>query len=203
MTLAEDMRAWCRGRMWLPRLLLWLGLAYVSIRLAGNPLYWSLFHPVNLAIHEGGHLLFGYFGEFIGAAGGTILQLLAPMASMIMFYRQRDYFAIAVCFVWLGINLCAVGVYMGDALKMELPLVTVGQESGVIKHDWAYLFGRMGLLRQAERIGWLTRGFGDVVMLAGLGLGAWLMKEMMGWGVKESKGFGGTWEINKGKGNEE
>jgi hypothetical protein len=183
--------------MWLPRLLLWLGLAYIGVRLALDPLYWSLFHPLDLAVHEGGHLLFGYFGELIGAAGGTILQVLAPVAAMVMFYRQRDYFAIAVCIVWLGINLSAVGVYMGDALRMELPLVTVGQEDGIVKHDWSYLFGRMGLLRQAEGIGWLTRGLGDVVMLAGLALAAWLMKEMMGWGGKKNSGVGGTWQMDR------
>jgi hypothetical protein len=32
----------------------------------------------NLVVHEGGHALFGYFGEFMKVAGGTILQLLVP-----------------------------------------------------------------------------------------------------------------------------
>jgi hypothetical protein len=31
---------------------------------------------VDLAIHEAGHPLFGIFGEFIGYAGGALMQLL-------------------------------------------------------------------------------------------------------------------------------
>jgi hypothetical protein len=158
--------------------LLWLFLAYVGVRLVANPRYWSLFNPLNLGIHEGGHLLFGYFGQFLGIAGGSILQLAAPIGAMAIFYRQRDYFAISVCFVWLGVNLYSVGVYQSDALRRELPLVTVGQVQGEIVHDWAYLLGRLGLLSSCSGIGWLTRRIGDLTMLLGLGLGAWLMWQM-------------------------
>src|SRR5438445_9119550 len=32
----------------------------------------------NLVVHEGGHLLFGWFGHTLGLWGGTILQWLEP-----------------------------------------------------------------------------------------------------------------------------
>jgi hypothetical protein len=114
---------------------------------------------------------------------------------MIVFLRQRDYFAISVCFVWLGVNLYSVGVYMADALRQQLPLVTVGQGHDNITHDWAYLFGRMGCLRSAEGIGWLTRRLGDVAMLTGLGGGLWLMWQMMGGGPRKGSNVSGTLEI--------
>ena len=34
---------------------------------------------VFVPIHEGGHLLFRFFGEFLAVAGGTILQLAVPL----------------------------------------------------------------------------------------------------------------------------
>ena len=33
----------------------------------------------NLVVHEGGHLLFGWFGPTLGLWGGTILQWLVPL----------------------------------------------------------------------------------------------------------------------------
>ena len=52
-------------------LLLWL--AYVAMRHVADPLYTSLFGSLNLGLHEGGHLLFGYLpGDFLAVAGGTL-----------------------------------------------------------------------------------------------------------------------------------
>jgi len=36
-----------------------------------------------------------------------------------MFFRQRDYFAIAFCLGWLSTNLVGVGFYMADANAMQ------------------------------------------------------------------------------------
>ncbi|MBV9144614.1 MAG: hypothetical protein JO065_01770, partial [Acidobacteria bacterium] len=38
----------------------------------------TLLDNVHLPIHEGGHLLFSYFGQTLQLWGGTILQLLVP-----------------------------------------------------------------------------------------------------------------------------
>ncbi|ABQ26637.1 hypothetical protein [Geotalea uraniireducens] len=38
----------------------------------------SFLDRVDLIVHEAGHLLFGYFGEFIMVIGGTVGQLLVP-----------------------------------------------------------------------------------------------------------------------------
>jgi len=48
--------------------------------------------------------------------GGSFWQLAAPLISAVMFFlRQRDYFAISVCFMWLGISLFRMALYMEDA----------------------------------------------------------------------------------------
>lgn len=178
---ALDARDWCNGRLWFVRLPLWIYLAYVGVQQFLDPVgYSSLFGGINLGIHEGGHLLFRFVGEFICVAGGTIAQLSAPLIAMFIFYKQRDYFGIAVAMGWLSTNLVGVGVYMADARDMALPLVTVGggSENQVVGHDWRYLFTKLGLLEQDKLIGMLTRGLGSLTMLAALALGAWLIWEM-------------------------
>ena len=57
-------------------------------------MYSSIFDGINLVIHEAGHLAFSYFGELLEIAGGTILQLMAPIVAAFAFYRQKDYFAV-------------------------------------------------------------------------------------------------------------
>jgi hypothetical protein len=177
--LRGDAILWCQGRSWKVRVPVLLLLAYYGVLQAVNPQAWTLFAGINLPIHEGGHLLFRLLGwEFLHAAGGTLLQLFAPIASAWMFSRQRDYFAIAFCLGWLSTNLVGTGVYMADAEALQLPLVTA-EGGGVAQHDWEYLFSTLGLLRRCEAIGWLTRQTGTLVMLAGLALGGWLLAKMV------------------------
>jgi hypothetical protein len=178
--LRNDAAEWCRGRNWIIRIPVWLMLAYFGVKQAIDPQAWTIFSGINLPIHEGGHLLFRALGwEFLHVAGGTLLQLFAPIASGVMFFKQRDYFAIAFCLGWLSTNLMSVGVYMADARALALPLVTAeGGGGGIIIHDWQYLFSRLGLLQQCEAIGWLTRQAGNLSMLAGLAVAGWLMYQM-------------------------
>lgn len=168
---------WCQGRWWHVRIPLLLYFGYVGVRQFGDAEYTSMFGAINLGIHEGGHLLLRSGGKFLHIFGGTFLQLLAPLASMIMFFRQRDYFAIAVCFGWLSTNFANIGTYMADAEKMILPLVTVG-DAKFVTHDWRYLLSQFGLLRQCEVLGGFTRGVGHVCMLFCLAAGAWLIWQM-------------------------
>jgi hypothetical protein len=123
-------------------------------------------------------LLFRSLGQFICVAGGTFLQLFAPIASMVMFLKQRDYFAIAICFGWLSTNIMGVSVYMADAEEMVLPLVTVGNHNGIVTHDWRFLLSKFGLMSHCEELGWLTRQAGNLSMLVCLGLGGWLLWQM-------------------------
>ena len=150
----EDAVDWCQGRHWLIRLPVWLMLAYFGGLQAINPHAGTLFSGINVPLHEGGHLLFRMFGwELLHVVGGTLLQLFAPVASALMFYRQRDYFAIAFCVGWFSTNLMSTGVYMADAEALQLPLVTAEGGGGSVIHDWEFLFSKFGLLRCCEAIG--------------------------------------------------
>ena len=138
--------AWCMERqLWLPRVLLLGYLVYVGLRTMQNPEYRSLFSGLTLVLHEAGHLAFAFFGQALSVAGGTLLQLAAPLgASYHLMRRQRDYFGLCVGLCWTSYSLWDVAVYMADARRMALPLIGFG--SGDPIHDWNYLLRRLGLL---------------------------------------------------------
>ena len=75
-------------------------------------------------------------------------------------------------------NLMNVSVYMADAWAMQLLLVSLGGGDEVI-HDWNWLFTKMGVLRQCEKIGWLTAQLGNLTMLACLASSGWLIWRML------------------------
>ncbi len=172
----DEVADWCEGRHWPGRALLLLWLAYVAVRHLGDTDYQSLFGGLNLGIHEGGHLLFSMFGEFLTVAGGTFAQLAAPVVSAGLFARQRDYFATAVSGCWLAMNLYGVATYMADAREMDLPLVTVG--GGEALHDWNTLLTDLHLLAWDTRLAALTRLLAFVVMWGSLAAGAWMIARM-------------------------
>jgi len=173
----HEASVWAEDKFAPLRLILWLVLLYVLLRHLGDPMYQSIFKPLNLGIHELGHLIFSPLGQFLAVAGGTIAQCLVPLISFFMFYRQRDFFAITVSFCWMGTNLFSVAVYMADARKMVLPLVTPfgGEE---IIHDWNYLLGKLGLLHSDTVLGELVRLSAILNMVIGLIFGAWLILKM-------------------------
>jgi hypothetical protein len=175
--LRHEVLTWCGGKRWWHwRLPFLLFFAYILVRHLASPDYQSIFKGLNLGIHELGHMVFGLLGEFIGVAGGTLLQCLVPIGSVFMFLRQRDFFAIAVCFGWLSTNLFDVATYAGDARAMELPLVSPGV--GDVIHDWNYLLGHPGLLQADQAIAFLFRVGAVLSMAICLVAGGWLLWRM-------------------------
>lgn len=120
------------------KLAVWLLLPYVA---------WLTFFyryhfidGVNLALHETGHLFFSFGGETLHFLGGTLGQLAFPVAFIVHFRRQQQYFESAICTLWLAESLMYTAEYLGDAKAMRLPLVGGGT------HDWNWLLSRWGLL---------------------------------------------------------
>ena len=87
----------------------------------------------------------------MGAAGGPLLQCLIPIISIGMFWCQEDYFGFAFSFGWLSPNLFNVSRYAGDAVAMELPLVSPFGGDEVI-HDWNYLLEKTHLIQYDLKI---------------------------------------------------
>ena len=53
---------------------------FVRIELVNHGCFRGLMDGVFVPIHEGGHLIFRVFGEFLCVAGGTFMQLFVPFA---------------------------------------------------------------------------------------------------------------------------
>jgi len=130
---------------------------------AGHLFQW--FDLVFVPIHEGGHLLFRFFGEWIAVAGGTFLQLFVPFALAVYFLFRRQVPGTAFCSFFFFEQFLPIGIYMADARRQELPLLTVGDSEDVI-HDWFYLFSHAGLLEHDTQIGATLRLLGWAGMLA-------------------------------------
>jgi len=123
-----------------------------------------LMDGVFVPIHEGGHLLFRMFGEFVSVAGGTILQLLVPILLGTYFLIHRQAQGVAFCFFFMFEQLLPISTYMADARAQELPLLTIGDAEYVI-HDWNYLFGKLGVLDQDIQIAGFLRFVGWLGMV--------------------------------------
>jgi hypothetical protein len=178
-TLKDDAIEWCKGKNWLLRLPLLLFFIYVLVRHLSDPMYTSVIGPLNLGIHEIGHFIFAFLGQFLGVAGGTILQLSVPVFAVFNFYRQRDFFAIALSFGWLSTNFFNVATYAADARRLELPLVSpFGGGEGVV-HDWEYLLSTMNLLNYDTFIAGIFKALGIISMLVCFAAGSWLLYRMI------------------------
>lgn len=178
---------WCEGRSWIPRAVLLLWLGWIGVRSVADPLYESWFGALNLGLHEAGHLLFSWLpGTFLMVAGGTLLQLGAPLISAALFWRQPDYFGVPVCGAWLATNLYNVATYMADARAMDLPLVTVG-EGGDVAHDWNYMLDALGLLSADATLAALARLAAFLTMWGSLAAGAWVLILMRRHSATESR----------------
>jgi len=151
-----------------PRVALVAWLLFFSLflyQLAHGSGFLLLMDGVFVPIHEGGHLLFRWFGEFVAIAGGTFLQLFAPLALATYFWFQRQSQGVAFCMFCLFEQFLPIATYMADARAQELPLLTVGDAEYVI-HDWNYLFTRLGVIDHDIQIASAVRFLGWIGMIA-------------------------------------
>ena len=117
---------------------------------------------VNLALHEGGHLVFGPFGQTMQVLGGTVGQLFFPVACAASFAQRKQTFEAAVCGVWAAESLMYTAQYLGDARAQLLPLV------GGHIHDWNYLLSEAGLLTRSQALGSAVHGVASLAAAASL-----------------------------------
>jgi hypothetical protein len=127
----------------------------------------------NLVVHEGGHLLFGWFGPTLGLWGGTLLQWMVPVLLAAYFFTQRQTTAFAFCSFFFFENWLYTATYMADARAMILPLVTTGDPDNV-EHDWNAIFSSLGVLQYDTTIAGVVRFLGWCGMLAVVGWLVWV-----------------------------
>ena len=126
---------------------------------------------VFLPIHEGGHLLFGWFGQALGVAGGTILQFFVPAALAAYFCLRRQISGTAFCLFCAFEQCLPTATYMADARIGQLDLVTVG-DADFVRNDWDVMLGGMGILQHDMQIAGFVRAIGWIGMFAVV---AWLV----------------------------
>ena len=118
---------------------------------------------LNLLLHEGGHYFFNFFGEWPGFLGGTIFQLLFPMAFALIFLYYRQKYESAFCGIWFGESMMYMAGYLADAQDQLLPLVGGGT------HDWNWMFSRMGVLEHCEGIALFFHVLASIIVLVSVG----------------------------------
>lgn len=162
--LGERMRAWATGRIWWWRALLFVALASQvprPLREQGEATLWS---GIIFGAHEFGHLFWAFAGEWMGIAGGSLTQLLVPIGAMALVWRGKDWFGVAVCGLFLATSLAELSWYIADARNEMLDLVSFSPDGAV--HDWNYLLGSMGWLKQDIALSRFVRFVAWCVLLA-------------------------------------
>lgn len=154
----------------LGRLALTLLLAVYGFVCLRSPGTYRWLDAVDLTIHETGHLLFAFGGETLHLLGGTILQLLMPLAFVLYFLREDDPHSASVPLWWVGQNCWNVSVYVSDARTQQLPLVGGGE------HDWAILLGSAGLLAWDQTLGHAIYLVGVALYAFAVGWGLWSLR---------------------------
>ena len=116
-----------------------------------NSRYMSLIDVTDFFIHELGHVLFWFFwNEFLAIAGWTLFQLIIPILLLIMFFTQKDYFAVALSFAWIWTNFFYISMYSSDAIRLNLPLVSMWAWETI--HDWNYMFHELWVILYTDLI---------------------------------------------------
>ncbi len=122
---------------------------------------WHFIDYINLIFHESGHIIFYPFGEFIGALGGTLMQIIIPLIFIIYFYKRKDKFSASIISFWLGQNFFNIYIYIKDAIVMELPLL--GGDS--VFHDWNYILSKLNILKYTENISYIFYIIGIIILI--------------------------------------
>ncbi|MFA6097729.1 MAG: hypothetical protein WC788_08985 [Candidatus Paceibacterota bacterium] len=122
---------------------------------------WTFLDNVDLIIHEAGHFIFGILGnEFLAVAGGTLLQILMPLAFVTYFFLTGQKFSGALTMFWLGQSFLNVSVYAQDAVRGKLPLL--GGDGSI--HDWNFMLRHLNLLPSTDPIAGAIHNFGVALL---------------------------------------
>jgi len=118
---------------------------------------------INLYIHEAGHLFFKLFGMWIYILGGSLFQVLLPLALLIVVWRQNNS-QIWYPGFWMGESMVNVSVYIRDAPYRKLRLLAQG-----LIHDWNWLLS--GDQDSSEILGGAVYWLGIALCTGAIGAG--------------------------------
>lgn len=105
-------------------------------------------------------MFFSWGGHTVMLLGGTLGELIVPLACAAAFFFQRQIYGFAFCLFWFFENFLYLGTYMADARTSSLPLINSDES------DWTLLFGQWNILLYDQEIGHFFRLLGWAGMLA-------------------------------------
>lgn len=150
-------------------------LGYLSLYLATDyqtphgrhdmPFVVWVIDTIDLFIHEGGHGIFRVLGEFMHFLGGSLIQFIIPITTIIVFLRTSGPRSLMGTLYWLGQNMINVSIYIADAPKQQLTLI-----SRHAMHDWRWLCGYMGIMDSAGDLAAVVAFFGTISLLGAIGV---------------------------------
>jgi hypothetical protein len=111
----------------------------------------SWLHGFILVLHEAGHIIMMFFGEFFVILGGTFWQLALPIVFALYFLLTRQIWSASLILFLVAFSFVDASIYVADAGARELPLITFDKDT----HDWWNLLLRLNLLRYDGFLGTL------------------------------------------------
>ena len=146
-------------------ILIW-GWIFIAKPMASDYFAQSFLHGVNLVFHEAGHVIFGFFGHFLGVFGGSLGQILMPLICRGTFLFYRDPFAASVTLWWTGQSFMDIAPYINDARALQLPLLggNIGSDNPDF-HDWHHILRDLGWLKYDHTLAVLSNHVGIVLMI--------------------------------------
>lgn len=147
-----------------------LFILWLLIRGSTGDRFVPIVDHANLAFHEAGHLIVGILSDRLAVYGGTLGQLIFPLAAAWQFRQRRHTVGFALAVGWAAQSLRNVAVYMGDARAMQLPLI--GGLDPETHHDWREMLSRWGLLEYDTVLAGITSTCAWLVAVA---ICFWLM----------------------------
>ena len=180
-TVAEvraDIDAWCDGRDWRPRAALLALLVWQASRPLRDSDAGDVFRGINFGAHEFGHLFFSFGGEWLGVAGGSLMQLIVPLGAAVVMVAtpKKDWFGAVACGTWLAASLAELAPYIADARAQDLDLVSFSPDGA--GHDWHFLLAHAGMLNQDIALARFTRFLAVSVLGATIVLSLALFRRM-------------------------
>ena len=124
---------------------------------------------IDLFIHETGHLIFGILGRFIGILGGSLFQVIIPVATVLVFAKSTLR-SIPFTLYWTGQSIVNVSIYIGDAPYQRLHLI-----SRAAIHDWKWLLNYTGTMEYAGDLAMIVNIIGLLTCCIGIGIGFYFM----------------------------
>lgn len=135
----------------------------------------QLIDTFGLIVHEGGHFLMSWAGDFIHTFGGTLFEVGVPAGLAIWFLLSNCYRLGACALAWMSVALFSVARYAGDAQDLELNLLGASGslEDKMIGHDWYNMLGSLGLLDSTPVVSDVIWSMALVAGLAAIALSSW------------------------------